>query len=134
RDGGVALRAAPEKRLPWKRLCGHLGESLVERVERKPTYEGYVSQTAGCQFAQALVDPETGSVRVERVVAVQDCGIPLNRLTCESQIIGGVIQGVSYALLEERVVDHRSGKMVNANLEQYKIAGSVDVPVIEPIL
>jgi xanthine dehydrogenase YagR molybdenum-binding subunit len=60
--------------------------------------------------------------------------MPVNRLTAESQILGGVIQGVSYALLEERIVDHRYGKMLNANLEQYKIAGSMDVPEIEPIL
>jgi len=67
-------------------------------------------------------------------VAVQDCGLPLNRLTAENQILGGVIQGISYALLEERVVDHRFGVMLNPNVEQYKIAGSLDVPEIEPIL
>jgi CO/xanthine dehydrogenase Mo-binding subunit len=69
-----------------------------------------------------------------RVAAVQDCGLPLNRLTAENQILGGVIQGISYALLEERVVDHRFGVMLNANVEQYKIAGSLDLPEIEPIL
>jgi xanthine dehydrogenase YagR molybdenum-binding subunit len=130
----AVVRGAPGKRLPWKRLCGHLGDAVTERVARSPGYEELTDRIAGCQFAQVLVDPETGVIRVERVVAVQDCGIPVNRLTAESQILGGVIQGVSYALLEERIVDHRYGKMLNANLEQYKIAGSMDVPEIEPIL
>jgi xanthine dehydrogenase YagR molybdenum-binding subunit len=133
-DRAAVVAGTPGKRVPWKRLCGRLPENLVVRTERQKGYDELTDRVAGCQFAEVLVDPETGAIRVERVVAVQDCGIAINRLTAESQIIGGVIQGVSYALLEERIVDHRHGQVLNANLEQYKIAGSMDLPIIEPIL
>ncbi len=71
---------------------------------------------------------------MERVVAVHDCGLALNALTTESQIQGGVIQGLSYALFENRILDRPTGRMVNPNTEQYKMAGSLDVPEIEAIL
>ena len=80
------------------------------------------------------MDTETGRVRVVRVVAVHDCGLVVNALTTESQVQGGVIQGVSYALFEDRVLDRPTGKMVNPNVDQYKIAGARDVPEIETIL
>ena len=85
----------------------------------------------GVQFAEVAVDTETGVMKVERVVAVHDCGRPINPLAVESQINGGIIQGLSYALYENRVLDRRSGWMVNANLEQYKIAGPREIPRIE---
>ena len=88
----------------------------------------------GAQFAEVEVDTETGKVRVERVVAVHDCGLAVNALTTESQIQGGVIQGVSYALFEDRVLDPGSGRMLNPNVEEYKIAGSLDCPEIETIV
>ncbi len=71
---------------------------------------------------------------MERVVAVHDCGIVVNALTTESQVQGGVIQGVSYALFEDRVLDRQTGRMVNPNVEQYKIAGAQDVPEIEVVM
>jgi xanthine dehydrogenase YagR molybdenum-binding subunit len=85
----------------------------------------------GVQFAEVAVDVETGIIRVERVVAAQDCGRPLNPLLLESQIQGGVLMGVSYALYEERILDRATGRMVNANLEQYKVAGPREVPQID---
>jgi xanthine dehydrogenase YagR molybdenum-binding subunit len=85
----------------------------------------------GVQFAEVAVDVETGVVKVERVVAVHDCGRPINPLAVESQIHGGVIQGLSYALYENRVLDRKSGWMLNANFETYKIAGAREIPRIE---
>src|SRR5204863_5629231 len=79
-------------------------------------------------------DTETGVIKVERVVAVHDCGRPINPLGVESQINGGVIQGISYALYENRILDRNTGIMVNPNLEQYKIIGARETPQIEPIL
>lgn len=68
------------------------------------------------------------------MVAVADCGLILNRLTTESQINGGVIQGVSYALFEERLLDPHTGLMVNPNYESYKIVGALETPEIEIVL
>jgi xanthine dehydrogenase YagR molybdenum-binding subunit len=83
------------------------------------------------QFAEVAVDTETGVVKVERVVAVHDCGRPINPKLIESQIFGGVIQGVSYALYEERQLDDATGVQLNANIDQYKIVGARETPVIE---
>ena len=80
------------------------------------------------------VDTETGRVRVLKIAAAHDCGRTINRLTAESQVNGGVIMGLSYALLEERVMDGPTGVVMNPNLEDYKIAGTLEMPEIVPIL
>ncbi|NNM27451.1 MAG: xanthine dehydrogenase family protein, partial [Phycisphaerales bacterium] len=76
--------------------------------------------SAGVQFVELTVDSETGVIAVERVVAIQACGQVVSRKTAESQIIGGVIQGISYALFEDKLLDRNLGAMVNPNLEMYK--------------
>ena len=68
------------------------------------------------------------------MVAVHDCGRPMNPLGLESQINGGVLQGISYALYEDRVLDRGRGLMLNANFEQYKILGAREVPAIDVVL
>jgi len=110
--------------------------------ERAKDYDGWTSdprkdlagRIGGAQFAEVEVDTETGVIRVVDVVAVHDCGRAVNRLTTESQINGGIIQGISFALFEDRILDRVTGRMVNANLEQYKIAGSKDVPRIRAVI
>ena len=62
------------------------------------------------------------------MVGMHDCGMPLNRLALRSQIQGGMVQALSYGLLEERVIDPVLGLALNANLEDYKIAGSLEIP------
>jgi xanthine dehydrogenase YagR molybdenum-binding subunit len=62
---------------------------------------------------------------------MQDCGRPMNPLQIESQIQGGVLMGISYALYENRILDQHTGRMVNPNLEQYKIVGPRETPVID---
>ena len=86
------------------------------------------------QFAEVEVDAETGVVRVEKIVAIQACGLATNRLAVENQIIGGVIQGVSYALFEDRATDPQLGYQMNADLQLYKIAGAQDIPEIVPVI
>ena len=121
------------KTLSWEEACAFIEDEPIE-VHGKWT-EGLSSAgVAGVQFAQVAVDTETGHIQVERVVAVHDCGLILNRLTTESQINGGIIQGISYALLEERWMDPTTGTMVNANFQNYKIVGSRETPEIEVIL
>jgi len=118
----------------WKAACRKIpGESFTVLGKSNRKYIGEGGSEA-VQFAEVEVDIETGEVQVKRVVALQACGLPVNRLTVESQVIGGVIQGVSYALHEEKILDKTTGAMVNANLEQYKICGSVDCPEIIPII
>jgi xanthine dehydrogenase YagR molybdenum-binding subunit len=73
-------------------------------------------------------------VRVLKVVAVQECGRLINPLAVQSQINGGIIHGISYALFEDRVVDRATGRVLNANLDQYKVLGARDTPFIDIVL
>jgi xanthine dehydrogenase YagR molybdenum-binding subunit len=83
-------------------------------------------RTCGAQAVEVEVDAGTGEVRVLRVVAAHDCGRVINPVLVDSQVIGGVTQGLGYALTEERVVDASSGRVLNANLEEYKLQTAAD--------
>jgi xanthine dehydrogenase YagR molybdenum-binding subunit len=137
-DGRVFAEPYAAKSLTFRQVCRRMKtEQIAERSQRTQNYGAVPGQRqrmdlyGGVQFAEVAVDVETGVVRVERVVAVHDCGRPINPLALESQINGGIIQGVSYALFEDRILDRATGFMVNPNLEQYKIAGSRETPVID---
>jgi xanthine dehydrogenase YagR molybdenum-binding subunit len=79
------------------------------------------------------VDTETGRIQVLRVVAAHDSGRILNRQTAESQVLGGVLQGLSAALFEQKTMDSSLGRMINANLHDYKVATVQDCPEIIPL-
>ncbi|MGE5525650.1 MAG: xanthine dehydrogenase family protein molybdopterin-binding subunit [Rhodospirillaceae bacterium] len=85
-------------------------------------------RTCGAQCVEVEVDIATGEVRVLRVAAAHDCGRIINPLLVESQVIGGITQGLGFALTEERVLDDASGITLNANLEEYKVQTAADVP------
>jgi len=93
----------------------------------------YAFNTFGAHFAEVEVDLDSGKVRVVKYVAAHDSGQILNRQTAESQVIGAVTQGLSAGLFEERVLDSTTGHVVNANLRDYKIATSLDIPDITTI-
>lgn len=132
---GEGSFGASGKSVAWKSVCAKLpGEVLVTTGDRAKDYDGTDPRIFGVQFAEVVVDIETGIVRVEKVVAVHDCGLPVWRSGVESQIRGGILQGISYALFEERYIDRRSGRFLNPNLDFYKILGSKDVPEIVPIV
>ena len=76
------------------------------------------------------MDTETGVVRCTKFVAVQDCGMVINKMGCESQVAGGVVMGVNYALYEECIYDRQTGRQVNADMEFYKLGGLPDMPKI----
>jgi xanthine dehydrogenase YagR molybdenum-binding subunit len=122
--------------MSWKDACRTLGtRTITGRADRAAGVARYGGEgnSFGAQFVDLSVDTETGQIRVDRVVAVQECGQVIVRKTAENQVIGGVIQGISYALYEDRILDRNTGTMVNPNLEMYKWAGARDVPLIEPI-
>ena len=129
--------------ITFLQLCKKIeGESIVATGTRPRTYGNAplplpgapMHQIAGIQFAEVEVDTWTGEVRATEVLALHDCGRVMNELTLRSQINGGVILGTSYALMEERVLDNDLGRMLNPNLESYKILGARDVPKIDVVL
>jgi len=133
---GGKLTGAPQA-LSFAKVCALLTTDTIEATGKGDraafSLPRFTSEVAGCQFAEVEVDVELGTVRVIKVVAVQDCGTVVNALTARSQINGAVIQGVSYALFEERILDPGSGRQLNPGLLGYKILGSLDLPEIESI-
>ena len=123
----------PDNAIAFKDLVKKLRRETVFHGERGGMPEGFAYNTFGAHFAEVEVDIETGRISVLKVVAVHEIGRVLNKLTAESQVIGGVTQGISTALFEERVLDENTGKMVNPNLQTYKIATSMDMPEIVPL-
>ena len=65
---------------------------------------------------------------------MQDCGLIVSRLTAESQVYGGIIGSLNFALFEDRILDRVTGQMVNPNMESYMLAGLSDVPKIDIML
>lgn len=132
--GGKVTRSGKAE-ISFDDACQLMDEDLIEVLEtRKSNYQGFSDTNAGVQCAEVEVDTTTGEVRVTKVVAVADAGKLINPKLAESQVRGGVIQGVSYALFERRIMDSQEGRMVNPNLEMYKILGAVDCPEIEVVL
>jgi xanthine dehydrogenase YagR molybdenum-binding subunit len=133
KDGRVYMTKDSKKQLTWKEVCKEIrgGQFSVVGDRLPDYYQPKRFKISGIQFADVEVDTGTGTIKVKRMVAVHDCGRPMNRLTIENQINGGITQGISYALYENRQLDRNTGIMVNPNLESYKIAGSKEVPIIE---
>jgi xanthine dehydrogenase YagR molybdenum-binding subunit len=123
----------PENALSFKDAAKELRRETVFHGERKEPQEGFAYNTFGAHFAEVEVDTETGKIEVKKVVAVHEIGRVLNKLTAESQVIGGITQGLSAALFEQRITDEATGTLVNHNLHDYKIATARDIPEIVPI-
>lgn len=85
----------------------------------------------GAQFAEVAVDVATGEVRVRRMLGLFAAGRIVNPLTARSQLVGGMIWGISMALHEEAVRDPASGRQVGADLAGYHVAANADVPLVE---
>ncbi len=85
------------------------------------------------QFADVEVDTETGQVFPRRLVSAVDCGTPIHPHLAEGQIEGAVAQAMGYALFEEVLLD-RTGRVLNPNFLDYKIASSIDMPEMVSIL
>lgn len=117
----------------WFAACKKLGVNpLVVHGQWQPGLSA--DHACGVQFAEVEVDTETGLVTVKKILGVHDCGLIINKITLESQINGGIIMGLGYALYEERVMDDLSGVVLNPNFETYKLPGFADVPDIEIVL
>jgi xanthine dehydrogenase YagR molybdenum-binding subunit len=128
-EGGAIVSKG--RRTPVGEVLGQVENyTVIGKGSRFPNPEGLSLKTFGAHFAQVEVDIRTGEVFVEHVVAVHDIGRVVNPLTAASQVEGGVIQGLGFVLSEERVVDRPTGRVVNGNLEGYKIPTIKDVPKI----
>jgi xanthine dehydrogenase YagR molybdenum-binding subunit len=134
-DGKIFLPAHPDRRMSFREAAQKMpGEVITCLGERQRQFEAVRQDLAATQFAEVEVDVETGVIRVLKMVAVNNCGIPINPLTAENQVIGAQIQGASWALFEHRTLDPNVGTMVNPNLDAYKILRPTDMFEAVPIL
>jgi xanthine dehydrogenase YagR molybdenum-binding subunit len=126
--GTVRVKSDHSRSLPWRQACSKLG-ALPLTVRGKNPGPGNLSNSGvgGVQMADVSVDTETGIVKINKMVAVQDCGLVVNVKTAESQCLGALIMGITYALYEEKVMDSTTGRMLNANMEFYRLAGIRDI-------
>ena len=141
-DGFIFSTKDNSKKIAFKDALNLMATSqMTVEVSRTEEYGGAAQGAwlsygplGSVQFAEVTVDTETGLVKVDRIVAAHSCGRPLNLGQVESQVNGGVIQGVAYALYEDRVMDKKTGFQMNAGMDTYKVPFSLEIPEIEVVL
>lgn len=130
--GKVVFKNDPSTSFTLKQVAAKLPTGEISaRSKRVAEYAKEKITYGGVDYVELAVDTETGRVHIEKVFGAHDCGRPINPTGVISQINGGVLQGISYALFEDRVMDRKGGYMLNANLDNYKILGAREVPEIE---
>jgi xanthine dehydrogenase YagR molybdenum-binding subunit len=132
-DGKVFQKSDVNKSIGFREACALLPGPGVSALGKYDAKLQQGSGVAGAQFAEVEVDTLTGRVQPIKVVSVQDGGILLNKLTTESQLNGGIIQGIGMALYEDRHMCELTGRQVNPNLEDYKLPGAMEMPEFVPI-
>ncbi|HKI54013.1 MAG TPA: molybdopterin cofactor-binding domain-containing protein, partial [Anaerolineales bacterium] len=122
-----------DKKMTFKELASKLNEtggSVVASASVQP--KGAIPGFAA-HIVDVKVDPDTGKVDILRYTAVQDVGKAVYPAYVESQIQGGVAQGVGWALNEEYLYDEQ-GRLLNASLLDYRMPVALDLPMIDTIL
>jgi xanthine dehydrogenase YagR molybdenum-binding subunit len=131
-NGTVRVKGDSGRSLSWKEACSKLGAMPLTVRGNNPDPSNPPDLTnsgvGGVQMAEVEVDTDTGIVKVKKMVAVQDCGLVIDVKTAESQCLGALIMGISYSLFEENVMDPSTGRMLNANMTFYRLAGYNDIP------
>jgi xanthine dehydrogenase YagR molybdenum-binding subunit len=137
--GGRLLRRDDESRgESYVDILARAGRADVEgKGQAAPdsaVQEHYAAHAHGAVFAEVKVDPDLGQVRVSRLVGAFAAGRIINPRMVQSQYFGGMIWGLSFAMHEAAATDPRSGRVMNANLAEYRVPVNADVPSIEAIL
>jgi xanthine dehydrogenase YagR molybdenum-binding subunit len=110
----------------------------VDRIEQEksttfPEDGAHAHNVHSAIFAEVKVDEQLGIIRVTRVVNTVAAGRILNTKTASSQIMGGVVWGIGMALHEETLIDHKFGRIMNANIAEYHVPVNADVHDIKVI-
>ncbi|HEU4994754.1 MAG TPA: xanthine dehydrogenase family protein molybdopterin-binding subunit [Gemmatimonadaceae bacterium] len=129
---GAADPTSQTPSLSFQQITEKLGDvMIIGQGSRGPNPDKTALFAFGAQFAEVEVDVETGHVRVIRLVAAHDSGRIINPRLAESQLEGGMLQGLGFALFEERVLDESLGLPLNPTMHDYKIPTMSDLPTIE---
>jgi xanthine dehydrogenase YagR molybdenum-binding subunit len=137
-DGQVVSKSDPTKKQAIGALAGFRARGVIAGIGyRDANPRDRVTRPFAAQFAEVDVNTRTGEVKILRFLAAQDSGRVLNAKTFANQTFGAVTMGVGLAMTEARVLDRgQTGKMVNANLHDYKLPTALDIapdPVCLPI-
>ncbi|HEX7288435.1 MAG TPA: xanthine dehydrogenase family protein molybdopterin-binding subunit [Candidatus Angelobacter sp.] len=127
--GTIRVKSAPTRSMSWKDACARLGTQPIEVTDKNlvPNEPLISSGVGGAVMADVSVDVETGIVKMNKMVCVQDCGLVINLKTAESQVYGAMIMGIATTLYEEKVMDPTTGTMLNPNMDFYRLAGYSDI-------
>ncbi|HEX2314416.1 MAG TPA: xanthine dehydrogenase family protein molybdopterin-binding subunit [Thermomonospora sp.] len=109
------------------------GAEATGTVPDNPAAERVSLHSFGAQFAQVLVNADTGEVRVPRMLGVFSVGRVINPRTARSQLVGGMTMGLSAALHEQSVMDPRFGHVIDHDLATYHIAANADVQDVDAV-
>jgi xanthine dehydrogenase YagR molybdenum-binding subunit len=128
-DSTIRVKSDHSKSMSWKDACARLGTQPILVVDSNlgPKEDLISSGVGGAVMADVSVDTETGIVKMNKTVCVQDCGLVINLKTAESQVYGAMIMSIATTLYEEKVMDPLTGRMLNANMDFYRLAGIGDV-------
>jgi xanthine dehydrogenase molybdenum-binding subunit len=132
REGQVFVKTDPSQKIPLGRAVRNAGE-LIGRATTNPAFKDVEGKSFSAHFAEVEVDTWTGHVKITRYVAAHDSGTILNRLPAESQIKGGVIQGVGMAFSEELLIDRVTAIPINPNYRDAKVPTHLEAPEVEVI-
>ncbi len=134
RDGGLFLKAQPDVGHSYGAMLAAGDKLFIEAdgASPAPTLSmKYSMASYGAHFCEVRVHADTRQVQVRRFVSAYDCGRIMNAKTACSQIVGGIIMGIGMALLEESVVDERTGRLMNPTLGEYHVPVNADIPPIK---
>jgi xanthine dehydrogenase YagR molybdenum-binding subunit len=134
-DGHIVSRTDPSRAVS---IADAMRHGKVERIGRERVnsfadLSNYARNTHSAVFAEVKVDEQLGVVRVTRVVDAVAAGRILNPKTAASQIMGGVVGGIGMALHEETLMDHRLGRVMNADIAEYHVPVNADIQDIKVI-
>jgi xanthine dehydrogenase YagR molybdenum-binding subunit len=134
-DGMIVAKESPSRAVSVATAMQNAG---VDRIEHERSVEfqddgKHARNTHSAIFAEVKVDEQLGIIRVTRVVDAVAAGRIINTKTAANQVMGGVVGGIGMALLEETLVDHRFGRVMNANIAEYHVPVNADVQDIRVI-
>lgn len=132
-DGQVRVKGVPDRAVPLEQVA-RLSTSRYEPVwARGASAQKAIAPGFAAHLARVRVDPDTGEVAVLEYVAAQDVGRALNPPGIEGQVLGGVAQGIGFALYEQLVHDEE-GQLVTGSFMDYALPKAEQVPPIETLL
>jgi xanthine dehydrogenase YagR molybdenum-binding subunit len=134
-DGKLVSKRDPSRAVSIADVMRH---GAIDRIEQDVTTNpsqdaSRAHNTHSAIFAEVRIDEQLGVIRVTRVVSAVAAGRILNTKTASSQILGGVVWGIGMALHEETLIDHRFGRIMNANIAEYHVPVNADVHDIKVI-